>query len=828
MTGFLQDLRQALRMLRRSPGFSAAVVVTLALGIGANAALFMVLDAVVFQRLPVGAPDELVLLSPLDARGHWGGGFDQATFEMLRDGGRPVADLFAFDSSPLGVETDGQAEILWGATVSGSYFGTLRVGAALGRTFREDDDRPSAAPVAVVSDAYWMRRFGRESSVLGKTANVKNLSFRIVGVAAPGFSGIEPGQPCDVWVPMSAWTAVRLKDHDRVGVMGRLRPGVSAEAARAALTGIYRDALFASAGSAPSSSRSSEIRETSIVLRPGGRGTEGLREELSRRLSILLGAAGLLLLIACANVANLQLARAKSRQKEIAVRLALGAGTGRLARQLLTESLVLALAGGAAGVAAAAWSSAALVHAVGGQRLPVSPATGWRVLLFSAAVTLVAAAVFGVAPALKAAARDPSPDLKGAAFERAGSSRRRLPFADALVISQFALSLSLVAGAGLLARSLASLHAVDPGFRSDGVLLFWLYPTLSGVDGPAEKDLYRAVEDRLSEVPGVRSASDFRFGFLAGRWERQAFAEGGAGGRESRPVFFDAVGPGFFETMGIPVRIGRGVSRQDTPGSAKVVVLNQSAANRLFGDASPLGRTIGFETPPGGSAGTAGAPEEMEVVGVVSDTRSFSLRGGDGTGKPAVVYGPVSQAPESLLGQMNFAVRTDGDPRALLPAVTRAAASAAPGVPVTRVRTLEEQVGQSLAQERSLARLLSFFGALALVLAGVGLHGVMAHSVARRTREIGVRMALGATRRLVLGDVLRRSLVLTLAGFLLGAALLPAVARVIAGLLYEVSPADPATLLAAASLLAAVSLAAACVPARRATRVDPVEALRSE
>jgi len=827
MTGFLQDFRHALRMLRRSPGFTAAAVATLALGIGANAALFMVLDAVVLRPLPAGEPGELVLISPVDARGRVGGGFDEATFQMLRDRGRPVADLFAFDSAPLRVEADGQSEILQGSVVSGSYFQTLRVRAALGRTLTMEDDRASAAPVAVVSESYWTRRFGREPSVLGQTVDIKGLSFRIAGVSAAGFSGIEPGHPSEVWVPMSAWQAVRLKDHDRTGVMGRLRPGVSAAAATPVLAAIYRDALLATAGGAPSPSRRSEIRASSIELRPGGRGTEGLREELSRRLTILLGAAGLLLLIACANVANLQLARAKARQKEIAVRLALGAGTRRLVRQLLTESFLLGSIGGVAGVAAAAWSSAALVHAVGGRNLPVSPATEWRVLLFSAAVTLAAAAVFGLAPALKAAARDPARDLKGPAFERA--ARRRLPFADALVVSQFALSLALVTGAALLARTLSSLHAVDPGFRPQGVLLFWLYPTLSGIDGPAEKDLYRAVEETLSTVPGARSASDFRFGFFAGRWERQAFAEGSAGGRETRPVFFDAVGPGFFETMGIPVRIGRGVSRADTSRSARVAVLNQSAARRLFGEESPIGRAIGFETPADDAAVPGTAPEEKtEVVGVISDTRTFSLRDGEAASQPAVVYVPVSQAPESLLGQMNFAVRADGDPRAILPAVTRAVEAAAPGVPVFQARTLDEQVDRSLAQERSLARLLAFFGALALALAGVGQYGVMSHSVARRTREIGVRIALGASRRLVLRDVLRRGLVLALAGFLLGAALLPAIARVIASLLYGVSPADPATLLAAALLLAAISLAAAWIPAFRATRVDPAEALRAE
>jgi putative ABC transport system permease protein len=823
-TGWIGDVRHALRSLRRNPGFAAAAVATLALGIGVNTALFMVVDAAMFRRLPVEAPDKLFLLAPVDARGHAGGGFDFGTFESLRDRGRPFIEMFAFDSMPWRVEAAGQAEVLLGAAVSGSFSKVLRTRPILGRPLGEIDDRPSSAPAAVISEGYWRRRFGGDPGVLGQTIDIRWMSFRIVGVAPRGFSGIEPGHLCEVWVPMSFWPALRLKDHDTVGIMGRLRPGVTQEAAQAALTVVFRDGLNAAAGFAPSPERRREIAERSIGLRPGARGTGDLREELSRRLLLLLGASGLLLLIACANVTNLQLARAGSRQREIAIRIALGAGTGRLLRQLLTESFLLAFAGGLAGVIAAAWSSAALVAAVAGRALPVSPATGGRVFLFSAVVSFAAALLFGLAPALRAAAGNPAEDLKGT--QSAVASRRRLSLSDGLVIAQFALSLSLAVGAGLLARSLGELHGVDPGFRREGVLLFWLYPTLSGVEGPAEINFYRTVEERLLAVPGVRSASDFRFGFFAGRWKRPAFAAGESSRHGTREVFFDAVGPNFFETMGVSLRAGREFSERDGPASPRVAVINRTAARLLFREESPLGRRIAFDDGSVAAPGSSG--EEAEIVGIVTDTRTFTLRDAGSGRAQGVAYVPVSQAPASLLGQMNFAVRGDGDPRALLPGVSRAVASVAPDIPLTGVRTLTEQMDASLGQERSLVRLFSFFGALALLLAGVGLHGVMAYSVARRTREIGVRMALGATRALVLRTVLRRGLALSLAGLLLGLVFLPAITRVLSSLLYGISPADPVTLLGAALALAAVSLAAAYVPAWRATRVDPAETLRWE
>jgi predicted permease len=616
---------------------------------------------------------------------------------------------------------------------------------------------------------------------------------------------------------MAPWPALRLKDNVTVGIMGRLRGGVTPAQAQAALTLFYRGALAAAEGE-PSPERRREIAATSIVLRPGEKGTEDLREELSGRLLILMGAAGLLLLIACGNVANLQLARARSRQKEIAIRLALGAGRPRLIRQLVTESFLVALPGAAAGLLVASWLGAAALGAVADQPLALSLSLGSRVFLFTSGITLFAVLLFGLAPAFRATRTDLASGLRGVSGSPA--SRRRLPLADGLVVSQFALSLSLVVGAGLLARSLFALDRVDPGFRRDGVLLFWLYPTLSGVEGPAEPPLYARIAERLEDVPGVRSATYFRFGFFAGRWKRPAFATGGETPASTETLFFDAVGPRFFETMRVPLAAGRDFAARDDSAAPRVALVNRAAARRLFGEENPVGRRIAFDAP--------GSPDSVAIIGVVGDTRTFTLRDSDPTRAPGVVYVPVAQAPPSLLGQMNFAVRGEGGPRALAPEITRAVATVAPDLPVTRVRTLTEQVDNALGSERSLARFFSFFGALALLMAGVGLYGVMAHSVARRSREIGIRMALGATRNVVLAMVLRRGLILSLVGALLGLLALPAVSRVLASLLYGIGPADPVTLVGSALVLATISLAAAYIPARRATRVDPAEAIRWE
>jgi predicted permease len=817
VTGLLGDLRYALRTFRKSPGFVTAAVATLALAIGANAALFMVVDAVMLKALPVEAPDRLVLLSPVDGRGRAGGGFDYRTFEGLRERGAAVLDMFAFGTTPLRVGAAGQAEVLAGAAVSGSFFTTLGVRPALGRVLAPDDDRAGAPLVAVISDGYWKRRFGGDSGVLGRTIDIKRMPFRVVGVAPPAFSGIEPWHPCDVWVSMAPWPALRLKDNVTVGIMGRLRRGVTPAQAQAALTLLYRDALSAAEGG-PSPERRREIAATSIVLRPGEKGTEDLREALSHRLLILMGAAGLLLLIACGNVANLQLARARSRQKEIAIRLALGAGRRRLIRQLVTESLLVALLGSAAGLLAASWLGGAALKAVADQPLPLFASLGSRVFLFTSGITLLAVLLFGVAPALRTTRSDLALDLRG--VSQSPASRRRLPLGDGLVASQFALSLSLVIGAGLLARSLVALDRVDPGFRRDGVLLFWIYPTLSGIEGPAESGLYGRIAERLEDVPGVRSTTYFRFGFFAGRWKRPAFGSGSDGPGSTETVFFDAVGPRFFETMRVPLAAGRDFSARDDSAAPRVALVNRTAARRLFGEENPVGRRIAFDAP--------GSADSVAIIGVVGDTKTFTLRESDTAHAPGVVYVPVAQAPPSLLGQMNFAVRSERDSGVLAPGITRAVASVAPDLPVTRVRTLKEQMDNALGSERSLARFFSFFGALALLLAGVGLYGVMAHSVARRAREIGIRMALGATRNLVLRMVLRRGLILSLVGTLLGLLALPAVSRVLSSLLYGITPADPVTLVGAALVLAAISLVAAYVPARRATRVEPAEALRWE
>lgn len=810
-----QDLRYAARTLLKSPGFTSLAVLSLALGIGTNTAIFSLIDEVVLKMLPVPHPEQLVTVRHTLARGGTSGSFSQPTYRFLRDRSHTAAAIFAFDSVDVIARTDDLAEPIRAHVVSGSYFDGLGVGVNLGRAIAVADDQPGQPPVAVISDAYWQRKFSRSSSAIGRNIDIKGMSFTIVGVAPARFFGTRVAPPApDLWVPMVVHDHLALKDNTDVGLMARLPQGTPEGQASAELTLIYQQALADEAGASPPPDRLKEIQAQGIELRPAGRG--GLRQ-FSLQLRILTTVVGLVLLIACANIASLLLARGTGRQQEIAIRLAVGAGRRRLIRQLLTESVLLAIVGGALGLLFAWWGGD-LLFALSGSEHAAIPPDG-RILAFTAAMALLTGVLFGLAPALRATRVDLMHVLKENSRSFAGQ-RSRLQLGKALIVCQMVLSLILLIGAGLFLRTLGKLHQVDLGYERDHVLVPWVLPTLVGYEGPKELQLYQDLLDRLNALPGVRSASLSRMSLLFGYWGRRVSVPGvtpTAG--ERMEVAFNAIAPRFFETMGIPLLLGRDFSRRDTARAPRVAIVGEETARKYFPGQSPIGRQLRFDDPDGIG--------EVEIVGVVRDIRIVSLKSDPRVSKLAV-YVPFTQAPLSMMGQMQFKIRTIGNPRQIVESVRRAIFAINPDLPLRDVETQADLVDESLGEEHSLAMALSFFGVLAMLLASIGLYGTMAYAVSRRTSEIGLRLALGAHSRDVLWMVMRESLALVLMGAAAGVPVALAGGRLISSLLFGVSPADPLTLVVATLLLTAVAALASWVPAHRASGLDAMTALRYE
>jgi len=819
MDGLRQDVRYGLRVLMKTPAVTGVAILTLALGIGANTAIFSLADAFLWRKLPVKDPEQLVFVYARLPGGRTQGSFPYATYERLRDSNHSLSGLFAYDDSHVAVTIDGQPEYVDADFVSGSYFDVLGVGAARGRTFAADDDQPGRPVVAVISDRYWQRRFARDPAVVGRTLYAGKVPVTVVGVTPPGFFGRKAvGKSADVVLPMFIQPRLGLKDHDTFGVMARLEPGVSAAQAREDLDLIYRRALMATAGAALSPQGAREIGQRAIQLAPGVRGTTGEGTDLGTQLPILLAVAGIVLLIACVNVANLQLARATARQKEIAVRLSIGAGRGRLVRQLMTESAILAILGGALGLLLAGWSVELLTAVLSRGRPPIvfSFGANERLLAFTAAVSLLAGVLFGLVPALSATRVDVSPMFTGGA-ERSTSGPWRRRTAQWLVVSQMALSLALLVGAGLLIRTLQRLYSVDPGFEREKVLLTWVMPALHGYSEARESSLYRELLVRMNSIPGVQSATLSRYRLVFGRpyrdvWVRDAvpaFTEG-------RRVYCGVVGPRFFETMGIGVLQGREFSVADDAAAPRVAIISESVARAAFPGGGALGQRIGFARPHTGG--------DALVIGVVRD---LNRRLVDPRPEEAV-YIPVGQAPPDSLGQMNLVLRTTANPVSIAAALRNAVGSIDKDLTVEGLETQAQEIDEYLGARRSLAEALGFFGALALLLAAIGLYGTMSHAVSRRTREIGIRLALGAQRTDMLWMVLREASLQVVAGIVVGALIARAAARLIASILFGVGVADPATFAAAILVMTATALAASYLPARRATRVDPAVSLRYE
>ncbi len=837
---FLADLRHAARGLRKSRGFTVIAVLSLALGIGANLAIFSVVRGILLEPLPVKYPQRLVILGW--SRQDRGGGlyqfnsgdyveektgrlynsnFPYFVYRAVRQQAAGHGDVFAFASvREVHVSMGGQPMVATALMASGNYFSGLGVSAILGRTLVESDDRPEAEPAVVISHAFWMRAFGADPAVLGKQIKVNGSPFTIVGITPREFYGVSRGgfsPPTDLTVPLAAqpavaasWSPVRssifqAENYWWLRLMARVPSEASAKSLEAALSVAFRQCLAGSSVPALQRAVSPEIHAL-----PGARGIESLRRNIERPLRILTMVVGLVLLIACVNLANLMLARGLARQKEISVRLALGSGRMRLVRQVLAESLLLSFTGGALGVLLAGWGSRALLAmlAGGAGRTAIDLSPDWPLIGVAAGVSLAAGILFGLLPALRLARTDLAPVLKQTPH---GSGAPRLSFSRVLMVAQVGISLVLLAGAAMFLRTLENLGRVDIGFNPRGLVVFHIDPTLNGYDRAKTNRVYRQVVERLAGVPGVASVTLMSDRLLTGWKSGTTISVEGA---EPKPVHTNNVGPAFFETFGIPVIAGRGIGIQDDSQTASVAVVNESAARAFFGGGLPIGRRF--------RRSGWGKTWEVEVVGVARDTRYESLR----NEVPPTIFVPYLQG--GGLGSMNVAIRTAIDPSGVVAAIRAAVAEVDRDVPVTDLKTQVQQIQETLGQENVFTRLLVFFGFFALLLASIGLHGMMSYSVARRTGEIGIRMALGARRPQVLWMVLRQVLALACAGLAIGIPASMAAAKLVRTMLFGIQPGDPLSLAAAALVMCAVALAAGYVPARRASRLDPLVALRYE
>jgi predicted permease len=840
-----QDLRYALRQMGRSPGFTAVVALSLALGIGANTAIFSLIDAIMLKTLPVRNPERLVLLNHVgepdsqmmavqsDNGSENEAPFSYPSFEEFRARHQAFSSLFGFVSlGKANINIDGQANLAEGELITGDYFSGLGVAPILGRAITDEDEKPSAPRAAVISYSYWSGALGRSPAAVGKGITVNGIPFTIVGVTPPEFFGVQPGRAVDVWVPlveeakllpygMSSTPGDRplfiSRDWWWLMIMGRLKPSVTERQATSQLEVLFQQSIAPGLKSPLKPGAVPHVR-----LEPAIRGLDLLRQEFSRPLWILMSIVGVVLLIACANVATLLVARSTARQKEIAVRLSLGAPRARLVRQLLTESVLLAGFGGLLGLAFAYWASHGLVFLMssGGEPLRVNVRLDRTVLAFTAAVSALTGILFGLAPALRSTRVDLTRALKASAGNMGGASRRtRLGLGKSLVVAQVALSLLLLMGAGLFVRTLGNLERQNLGFNQDHLLLFGIDPAKNGYAGERLNDFWGRLLARLQALPGARSATMSEMTLVSDVQNHWGIS---IEGRKPEPgqdmgVDWNNVGPSFFETMGIRLLLGRSIEWRDTASSPKVAVVNEAFARRLLGGENPMGQRFEFKDL------FTGASPSYEIVGLVQDAKYASLR----KAPLPTIYLPYSQTPVPPWAT-HFEVRTAGDPIALVPTVRRVVHDLDPNLPLSDVKTQTEQIGETLVQERLFARVSSCFGGLAVLLACVGLYGLMAYAVRRRTAEIGIRMALGAERRDILRMVIGEALALLVVGLAIGVPLALAASRFVSSRLYGIRPYDPVTLAAASLVLAIVTTLAGILPARHAARVDPLVALRYE
>jgi predicted permease len=816
-----QDVRYALRSLRKSPGFTATTTLTLALGIGATTAIFSLLDAVILKSLPVRNPEELVLV----------GGPQYPVFQAFRQHTDIFIDLCATSGvTPLDLEVEtGVRERAAVSLVSGSYFSTLGIQAARGRLFDVQDDRGMGEPpVAVASYGYWQRRLGGDAADRDRVVRITGTPVTIVGVAPPGFFGEQVGVAPDLWVPLTQWSQLvpgrNLLQSPGTGwlqLIGRIRPGVPTSGVHAKLTENFRQILTEIFGPQLSEDDRRDIARATIRLRPASKGISPLREQFSRPLFLLMGAVVLVLLIACANIANLLLARAAARRREIDLRLALGVSAARLIRQLLTESLVLAAFGGVMGVGCAWLAREALLRLISadGSRLPVAVATDARLLMIVAMVSLGTAVLFGLAPAWQSARTAVVTSL--VTKRDGGSTKQRLT--SILVVAQVAVSLVLLMGAGLFLRTIANLREVDLGFAPQRLLVLDLNPQGAGYRGDRAVALTRTLLERFEGVPGVASASVSENGVLRGRdlSTNLLRPEGFVAGPQGFPrSYWDVVGPGYFSTIGTAIVSGRDFSLQDTAGSPNVAAINTEMARQFFAGTNPLGQVLVW--------GDGDSPTKVQIVAVTRDVKY----GGPRDEPQMRVYFPYLQMssirPNWILASTRFLVRTTANPAALAPALRQVVTTEDPRLSIASLDIGPALVSRTLVRERMVATLLVAFGVLAVGLACLGLYGLIAYHVTQRTSEIGIRMALGARRGDVLLAMLQQAFVWIGAGVGLGVPLALSASRAAQGLLFGLRTTDAMTLISAVVAICATGLLAAYLPARRASRVDPLVALRCD
>ena len=857
----LQDLRYGARTILRNPAFTCLAALSLALGIGANTAIYSFLDALLMRSLPVADPGSLVVLkwhmtgkkntddSVLhnfsgqihdDPRtGSTSDVFPFPAFEQLRKSGGALSVLFAYrPARKLNVMILGQAEVTGGAYVSGDFFGGLGVTPAAGRLIAADDDRAGAPPAVALSYGFAQRRFGDAAGAAGRTVMVNNTPFTVIGVTPPGFFGVDPSKAPDLYLPLHADLLLNpergpgpvdryLDEHYYwTGMMGRLRPGVTIAQAQAALAPVFASWVAATAAT--------ELEKKNLpefLLQGGAAGLDNLRRTYSQPFGILLAMVGLILALACANIANLLLARATSRRREMAVRLSMGAGRWRVIRQLLTESVLLALLGGGAGILFAVWGIRFLTNvlAAGSDSFTLHPELNLGVLAAASLLTVMTGVLFGMAPALQASRVDPMPVLKES---RGGGPRSRawlgFSLGRMLVVSQMAICLLLLVGAGLFVRTLSKLHSLDVGFDRENVLLFKVNARQAGHRNPEILSFYRDLERRLAALPGVRSVSMANSPLIGeGAWgwpvvpqgkpkpDKAPSGHGSGAARTATRVL--GTGPGFFSTMRIPLLAGREFDERDRVGAPPVAVVNEAWAKVNLEGWNPVGRRVT-------SFGLREKPQQMDIVGLARNARYDDLTGD----YPAVVYLPFEQNLDVPVDEMTYFLRTAGNPSGYAGAVREIVHQADARIPVAGLSTQTAQIEREMTQETLFARLCTVFAMLALAIACVGLYGTTSYAVARRTGEIGIRMALGAQRGAVVWMVLRDVLILVVLGLALSLPAALGASKLIESLLFGVKPGDTQSMAAAVAILLGTALAAGYLPARKASRIDPMTAVRHE
>jgi len=833
---FWKDLRYAARMLRRSPGFTLVAIASLAIGIGANTAIFTVADAILLKSLPVRHPEELrVVLWAGEERFPSHSGYTTTTrsgvrvsssfpYPMYQEFAGSVpqfSDLMGFASSQVTVIAGAQSHYAGAELVTGNFFGGLGVTPLAGRSITPEDDRASAAPVAMISYRYWERHLGLEREAVGRTIFINGRPVTIIGIVPRAFLGIEPGAAPDLFLPIAftrafsgVWYDLENEDKAWVQIMGRLRTGASEKQATAGLGAVMQRASVED-----EKKRGMKGKPWRPVLENGARGIQLLRDEALPKLLVLSTVVGLVLLIACANLANLLLARSVARRREIAVRLSIGAGRRRLIRQLLTESLLLAGLGAGLGLALAVPLAKSVLSVAGREDIVVDANLDWRALLFTGAAATVTALLFGLMPAFRATQVDLTPALKAGSGGALGSSSQLL-VSRLLIAGQVALSTVLLTGAGLFVRTLANLSGVDPGFQAQKLLLFSVDGSQSGYQGDKLLGLYERIREKVAEIPGVRAATLSDVALISGSGSNGDLTIPGYRPKNggTAMAYELRVGSHFLTTMKIPIVLGRDLDNRDGPKAPRVAVINETLARNYFAPESPVGQIFYSGHPK-----NLRPQDQIEIVGICKDAKYETLK----NDTQPTVYLPYQQ-DRDLSSGMTFELRTALPPMAIAGAVQRAVAEIDRNVPVAEMRTQEEQIRMTLGTERMFAGVVGSFGVIAALLAAIGLYGVMAYTVARRTNEIGIRLALGAGRGDVQWMVLRESLWMVAAGLVVGIPAALALTQLVREALYGIQPNDPVSFVAAGALMVTVAAVAAWIPARRAARVDPMRALRCE